>query len=69
MHDRNREHSGSNHFNLAAADQLAAKFRTHPESRARTLSSFIPRSKKKIALIADAADLLISPQSAGGATQ
>jgi hopanoid biosynthesis associated RND transporter like protein HpnN len=46
--------------NLTAADQLAAKFRTHPEvSSARTLSSFIPAGQpEKIALIADAADLL-----------
>jgi uncharacterized protein len=46
--------------NLNAADQLAAKFRTHPEvSSARTLSSFIPAGQpEKIALIADAADLL-----------
>jgi len=46
--------------NLAAADQLAAKFRTNPEvSSARTLSSFIPADQpEKIALIADAADLL-----------
>jgi uncharacterized protein len=46
--------------NLTAADQLAAKFRTHPEvSSARTLSSFIPDDQpEKIALIADAADLL-----------
>jgi uncharacterized protein len=45
---------------LNAADQLAAKFRTHPEvSGARTLSSFIPDGQSdKIALIADAADLL-----------
>jgi hopanoid biosynthesis associated RND transporter like protein HpnN len=46
--------------NLAAADQLAAKFRTNPEvSSARTLSSFIPADQpEKIALIADAASLL-----------
>jgi hypothetical protein len=46
--------------NLTAADQLAVKFRTHPEvSSARTLSSFIPADQpEKIALIADAADLL-----------
>jgi hopanoid biosynthesis associated RND transporter like protein HpnN len=46
--------------NLTAADQLAATFRTHPEvSSARTLSSFIPADQpEKIALIADAADLL-----------
>jgi hopanoid biosynthesis associated RND transporter like protein HpnN len=46
--------------NLAAADQLAAKFRTNPEvATARTLSSFIPAGQlEKIALIADAADLL-----------
>jgi hopanoid biosynthesis associated RND transporter like protein HpnN len=45
---------------LTAADQLAAQFRTHPEvSGARTLSSFIPDGQpEKIALIADAADLL-----------
>jgi uncharacterized protein len=45
---------------LTAADQLAAKFRTHPEvSSARTLSSFVPAGQpEKIALIADAADLL-----------
>jgi uncharacterized protein len=45
---------------LTAADQLAAKFRAHPEvSSARTLSSFIPAGQpEKIALIADAADLL-----------
>jgi uncharacterized protein len=46
--------------NVTAADQLAVKFRTHPEvSSARTLSSFIPAGQpEKIALIADAADLL-----------
>jgi uncharacterized protein len=46
--------------NLTAADRLAAEFRTHPEvSSARTLSSFIPADQpEKIALIADAADLL-----------
>jgi hypothetical protein len=46
--------------NLTAADRLAAQFRTHPEvSSARTLSSFIPAGQpEKIALIADAADLL-----------
>jgi hopanoid biosynthesis associated RND transporter like protein HpnN len=46
--------------NLTAADQLAARFRTHPEvSSVRTLSSFIPAGQtEKIALIADAADLL-----------
>src|SRR5260221_185820 len=46
--------------NLTAADQLAAQFRTNPEvSSARTLSSFIPAGQpEKIALIADAADLL-----------
>jgi hopanoid biosynthesis associated RND transporter like protein HpnN len=45
---------------LAAADQLAAKFRTNPEVwNARTLSSFIPADQpEKIALIADAANLL-----------
>jgi hypothetical protein len=46
--------------NVTAADQLAVKFRTHPEvSSARTLSSFIPDGQpEKIALLADAADLL-----------
>ncbi len=45
---------------LAAADQLAARFRRLPEVlKARTLSSFIPDDQStKIALIADAANLL-----------
>ena len=46
--------------NLAAADQLAAIFRKDPTVySARTLSSFIPAEQpEKIALIADAANLL-----------
>jgi hopanoid biosynthesis associated RND transporter like protein HpnN len=46
--------------NLAAADQLAATFRTDPTVHAaHTLSSFIPASQpEKIALIADTADLV-----------
>jgi uncharacterized protein len=46
--------------NLAAADQLAARFRTDPAvSNVHTLSSLIPTDQpEKIALIADAADLL-----------
>jgi hopanoid biosynthesis associated RND transporter like protein HpnN len=46
--------------NLAAADQLAATFRTDPSVHsAHTLSSFIPTGQpEKIALIADAANLL-----------
>ena len=46
--------------NLAAADRLAATFRTDPRVySARTLSSFIPTEQpEKLALIADAADLL-----------
>ena len=46
--------------NLAAADRLAAIFRTDPTVySARTLSSFIPTGQReKIALIADAADLM-----------
>jgi uncharacterized protein len=46
--------------NLAAADQLAAIFRTHPTVHsARTLSSFIPTGQsEKIAAIADAASIL-----------
>ena len=45
---------------LAAADQLAAKVRTVPEvSDARTLSNFVPPDQPaKIAIIADAANLL-----------
>jgi len=45
---------------LAAADQLAANFRTDPTVySARTLSSFIPTGQpEKIALIADAANLV-----------
>jgi uncharacterized protein len=45
---------------LAAADQLAANFRTHPTVySAHTLSSFIPTGQsEKIALIADAASIL-----------
>jgi uncharacterized protein len=51
---------------LAAADQLAAIFRTDPTvNRAHTLSSFIPtEQREKIALIADAAsivDLTLNP--------
>jgi uncharacterized protein len=46
--------------NLAAADQLAATFRTDPGVySARTLSSFIPTEQpEKIALISDAANLV-----------
>jgi uncharacterized protein len=46
--------------NLALADQLAAIFRANPTvSSAHTLSSFIPSGQpQKIALIADAADLM-----------
>jgi len=46
--------------NLAAADQLAAIFKTDPSVySAHTLSSFIPSGQpEKIALIADAADLM-----------
>jgi uncharacterized protein len=46
--------------NLAAADQLAAIFRTDPTVHAaHTLSSFIPTAQpEKIALIADAANLV-----------
>jgi hopanoid biosynthesis associated RND transporter like protein HpnN len=46
--------------NLAAADRLAAIFRTEPTVySARTLSSFIPTGQpEKIALIADAANLV-----------
>jgi predicted RND superfamily exporter protein len=46
--------------NLAAADRLAAIFRSDPTVyRAHTLSSFIPtEQREKIALIADAANLL-----------
>jgi hopanoid biosynthesis associated RND transporter like protein HpnN len=46
--------------NLAAADQLAAIFRTDPTVYdARTLSNFIPTAQsEKIALIADAANLV-----------
>jgi hopanoid biosynthesis associated RND transporter like protein HpnN len=46
--------------NLAAADQLAEKFRTDPRvASAHTLSTFIPTDQnQKAALIADAADLL-----------
>jgi hopanoid biosynthesis associated RND transporter like protein HpnN len=46
--------------NLAAADRLAAIFRTDPTvDSAHTLSSFIPtEQREKIALIADAANLL-----------
>ena len=46
--------------NLAAADRLAAIFRTDPTVySAHTLSSFIPtEQREKIALIADAANLL-----------
>jgi uncharacterized protein len=46
--------------NLAAADRLAAIFRTDPTvNSAHTLSSFIPSEQpEKIALIADAANLL-----------
>ena len=46
--------------NLAAADRLAARFRADPTVySARTLSNFIPGEQpQKIALIADAADLL-----------
>jgi uncharacterized protein len=46
--------------NLAAADRLAAVFRADPTVySARTLSSFVPaEQREKIALIADAADLL-----------
>jgi hopanoid biosynthesis associated RND transporter like protein HpnN len=45
---------------LAAADQLAARFRTDPQvASAHTLSSFIPNDQpEKIALLSDAADLL-----------
>ena len=46
--------------NLAAADRLAAVFRADPTVySARTLSSFVPADQpEKIALIADAADLI-----------
>ena len=46
--------------NLAAADRLAARFRADPTVySARTLSSFVPgRQPEKIALIADAANLI-----------